>query len=304
MSAAPLLSPDVEHSNDNILSAMKALKTWPVLATKKLDGIRAVRTTDLFSRRLKLIPNIEVRRRSMVMPYGLDMELFNPDLPYDQIESIVMSESHPDHEKIQFHMLDYFDVDEYRAESGYMDRMRRLGIWSSSHRCSGFVFQKPEVMETPEQLMEFFLRCESENGEGICFRTFTGKYKQGRSTLNEQYLVKLCRYVRTEVTVVGFEEQMLNKNRTKSNAVGMMDRSSMKARQMGKDTLGAFLCVTEDGKDVRVGTGVGLTDEHRQEIWDSREKYINKQITIKHKPHGQKLKPRSPILIGFREEGY
>ena len=57
MLAASLLPPSVDHSDENILAAMAKLR-YPVLATIKKDGIRALRMNGtLLSRTLKPIPN-------------------------------------------------------------------------------------------------------------------------------------------------------------------------------------------------------------------------------------------------------
>lgn len=293
MKAVSLLSPSEEHSDDNILKALEKLK-YPVLATLKVDGIRAVRTTDLMSCRNKMIPNESIRRRTMDMPYGFDMELYNPSLQYDEIESIVMSREHERSNEIQFHMIDGYD------DLGYEDRINRVAILSDMSMYSVII---PYLHYCPsaQTLLDFFLLSENQEGEGICFRTPDSPYKQGRSTLNEQYLVKLCRYVREEVTIVGFVEQELNTNKQTTNSTGLSERSSANAGKKGKDTLGAFLVKDKNGLEFRVGTGVGLTESRRQSIWNNRDCYHNKQITIKHKPHGQKLKPRSPVIVGFRD---
>src|ERR1022692_2045710 len=103
MKAVALLGPQDNHDNDTIFKAISALKKWPKIATLKVDGIRAIRTTDLVSCRDKMIPNESIRRRSMSLPYGFDCELYNPGLQYDEVESIVMSEKHPRSNEIYFH---------------------------------------------------------------------------------------------------------------------------------------------------------------------------------------------------------
>lgn len=298
MLAASLLSPSDPHTDESILIAMQKLK-YPVLSSLKKDGIRAIRLDDLRSRTLNLIPNVSIRIRSMKLPYGFDMELWAPHLSYDEVESIVMSEEHERSGEIEFHVLDWYN--DMVEEMPYAARIQLAGDFARSKGLEGPIVNRAY---TPEELYKLFLSAENDKGEGICFRTPDSPYKQGRSTIREQYLVKLARFIRTECTIVGFEEQMYNGNVLKRNAVGKMDRSSSKAGMKGKSTLGAFLCVLPSGIEVRVGTGVGLTDERRADIWLAREKYIGKQITIKHKPFGQKIKPRSPIFIGFREEGY
>jgi len=104
--------------------------------------------------------------------------------------------------------------------------------------------------------------------------------------------------------VIALKEQMANTNRKKTNAIGLTERSSMLARQKGKGTLGAFSVIDREGREYDVGGGEGLTQSKRQEIWDNQDKWIGKQITIKYKPYGTKDKPRSPIYVGPREEGY
>jgi DNA ligase-1 len=305
MKACSLLLPEVEHTDDRILEALSKLR-YPVLATLKKDGIRAVRTSDLFSCTMHLIPNISIRRRSMKLPPGFDCELWNPELSYDEIESIVMTgkEEHPLSDKIQFHVLDWYtNTDTYtRPYANRMFLTRNMLSWQETW--TDVVFQYPMEFHSAQALFDYFIQCEQQEGEGICFRLPNSPYKQGRSTLKEQYLVKLCRYVRSEVTIIGFEEQLLNKNTSKRNPIGMMDRSSRKSGLIGKGTLGAFLVRDINGLEFRVGTGVGLTDQRRLQIWQEQYKWIGKQITIKHKPHGQKIKPRSPVYVGKREDGF
>lgn len=296
--AASLLKPDEPHTNEVIYEAMKALR-FPVWVTLKKDGIRAIRTNDLLSRTLKLIPNISIRRRSMKLPAGFDCELWNPELSYDEVESIVMSREHDRSDLIQFHGLDWFD--EYAGYCIRIDRLRaHLEYYAAAWK--DVVFQMPIQADSVNSLFEYFLKVEQEEGEGICFRLGNSPYKQGRSTLREQYLVKLCRYVRTEVTVIGFVEQECNTNSIKRNAIGNMDRASYKCGMIGKDTLGAFRVRSTEGLEFTVGTGVGLTDFKRKEIWLNQDQWLGQKIVIKHKPHGAKVKPRSPIYIGRRSD--
>lgn len=330
MLACSLLKPSVEHTDFNIHEAMKKLR-YPVLATIKKDGIRAIKLGDLASRTLKKIPNRDINERAAELPYGLDMELFNPELSYDEIESIVMSREHKDSSMIGFHILDMWGSGNEHIK--YEER-----IFTTHKECKnilGCYGEQPSLCNNADELFEHFKRFESEEGEGICFRTPDSPYKQGRSTLREQYLVKLSRYIRSECTIIGFEEQMMNGNAEKRDDIGYMRRRQAGVNLIGKSTLGAFIVQTSDvcqtcqgmqytdppensnikaiachdckgsGRmTFRVGTGVGLTDTKRAEIWDTKDKWLGKQITIKSKGHGVKVKPRSPIFIGCREEGY
>jgi len=300
MLAASLLKPNDPHTDESILQAMGKLK-YPVLASLKKDGIRAIRLDDLRSRTLNLIPNVSIRMRSMKLPYGFDMELWAPHLSYDEVESIVMSESHEREGEIEFHVLDWFFGDTDKHIRVYSARLSYI-LQEINLDWADVKYDGTWICYAPEELLNYFKQCEQQEGEGICFRLPDSPYKQGRSTLKEQYLVKLARFIRTECTIIGFEEQMYNGNSIKRNAVGKMDRSSCQSKLIGKGTLGAFICRLENGIEVRVGTGVGLTDGRRADIWWDREAFLGKTIVIKHKPFGQKIKPRSPIYVGFRNE--
>ena len=299
MLAASLLPPDVEHTDDNIFSAMKKLH-FPVIATLKEDGIRGLRRNSFVSRTLKLIPNDSIRERANKLPYGFDVEISNSSIPYNEVESIVMSYEHPRQDEIKFYVLDWFD-----EELPYEARVGDARQWIFlNQQYKDVELVTPTFCHTAEELFAFEAKAIAEHGEGICFRTPNSPYKQGRSTLNEQWLVKLARYIRSECKIVGFLEQEENQNRRKYNSVGLMSRSKSLSGMRGKDTLGSFIVEDAEGLQFRVGSGVGLTTQFRKSIWKQQDKYMGKQIIIKHKPHGKLIRPRSPIFVGFREEGF
>jgi DNA ligase-1 len=296
MLAASLLPAHVEHTDENILEAMKKLR-YPVLASVKMDGIRALKTeAGLVSRTLKLIPNESIRRRADKLPVGFDMELWGT-FRYDEIASIVMSEEHILSDQIEFNILDVWNrTYSYNKLPEYFMSIRHIVFEGVCELCECV------WINNAQELLEYFRGVEDTQGEGICFRTLDSPYKQGRSTLREQYLVKLARMVRTEVTITGFEEQMLNTNGERRHATGQMKRSSAQAGMIGKDTLGSFAVRDSKGREFTVGSG--LTDSLRKQVWEQRDRWLGRTITIKHKPHGEKIKPRSPIYVGLRTEGY
>ena len=303
MLAASLLSPDVEHTDEIIYEAMKQLK-YPVIATLKMDGIRAMRLNgSLLSRTLKEIPNKSIRRRSLIMSGGYDMELFRAGMEYNDIQSVVMSEEHEDSDKIEFHILDRFFPD--RPYLGYEQRLWEIFTDVVDNRALSdrVVLQQWIKCNNADELLAFEKKCVAEHGEGICFRLPNSPYKCGRSTLKEQYLVKFARYVRDEAVVVGFAEQMENGNSDKRAATGKMNRSTFGANMYGKNTLGAFIVRNTKGQQFPIGTGVGLTKEKRKYIWEHQSEFLGQTLTYKHKPFGQKELPRSPVMVGWRSCG-
>jgi len=322
--AASLMPSNIPHTDENILSAMSKLQ-YPVLASEKIDGIRALRMNGtVLSRTLKVIPNRSICDRLKMLPGGFDGELWHPALSYNEIESIVMSHAHAISDLIKFYVLDVFN------EERYQQRVQSITKWYESMDTSpNYHWTPPCRCTTPEELFTFFLDMETLGAEGICFRLPMSPYKQGRSTLDEQYLVKLARFIRTELKVVGFKEQFENGNPNQYNDIGYMKRATNNANMYGKNTLGAFVCVSKSecdilGPDIKkiengsitfvngntwhvrpesiinVGTGIRMTNKLRKEIWLNQDKYLGKTIIVKHKPHNQKDKLRHSIFVGFR----
>lgn len=309
MLAASLLDPEVEHTDDNVWAAMQKLR-YPVIASLKMDGIRALRLNGtLLSRRFKPIPNKELCSYATVLGGGYDMELWSPELDYNDIQSIVMSRVHKDWLKIGLHILDRFFPDrpslgyEQRLDEILKDSIANASVFDTPIQSGRLNFPCWTVCKNAQQLFDFEKEVIEEHGEGICFRTPNSPYKMGRSTLDEQYLVKISRYVRDEAKIIGFEEQMENGNPDAWNEVGKMNRSQSQSGLYGKGTLGKLVCVNSKGQTIKIGTGVGLTKKLRQDIWDNQSKYAGLTLTYKHKPCGQKILPRSPIMVGWRKDG-
>lgn len=297
--AAPLLPSDSLHTDEAIFSAMQQLR-YPVFGSLKKDGIRAIRlNSTLLSRALKKIPNKSIANRAtLLLSGGMDMELWNKELEFCDVTSIVMSVVHEDSATIQFHLLDWCG-----QGNSYLERCTNIAMFMRSldkDALEQIKFSPPHQIDNAEQLLMFFLSVEKEIGEGVCFRLPNSPYKMGRSTLKEQYLVKLARFVTAEAQIIGFEEQMYNNNRATRNALGKTERSSHNHNLIGKNTLGAlFVRDLTTGHEFHVGTG--FNDKQRQHIWDNRVLYSGKIISYKCKKHGEKVKPRNPVWRGFRD---
>jgi DNA ligase-1 len=138
--------------------------------------------------------------------------------------------------------------------------------------------------------------------EGVMIRDPNGPYKCGRSTEREGWLLKLKRFEDSEAEIIGFEELMHNNNVATIDELGHTKRSSAKAGKAPAGTLGKFkVRDVKSGVDFSCGTGVGLTQAKRQEIWDNRSKYMGKIIKYKSQTVGVKDAPRVPVYLGFRD---
>lgn len=139
--------------------------------------------------------------------------------------------------------------------------------------------------------------------EGVMLRHPDSPYKCGRSTVKENYLLKVKRFADAEAEIIGFVEQMKNTNEKTTNALGRGERSSAKAGKVGKGTLGALQVRGINGKykGVEFEIGTGLDDRLRHEIWNNMDCILGRVCTYKFQDVGNYDKPRIPVFKSFRD---
>jgi DNA ligase-1 len=276
---------------------------FPVLASKKLDGVRAtVQGGQLLSRSLKLIPNVHVQKMFKGLPEGLDGELIylDPCSPtaYRDTVSIVMSDDKPA-DGIKLHVFDQF------SDQPFQTRIERVHIWFSTAGLN--VEPVPHVrINSVEELDEYEAEALAEGQEGVMIRSLDGPYKQGRSSEKEAYLLKLKRFEDCEAVVTGTYELMENNNPSFTNELGRTARSTAKAGKVGLNSLGGFNVTgvggPYDGVEFDVANGPGMTPALRKEWWAIRDSLVGKIMKVKYFPSGGKTRPRHPLWLGWRDE--
>lgn len=271
------------------------LLRFPLLASTKLDGIRAiVRGGVVFSRSNKPLPNQHVQEkfgRNDLEHYDGEM-IFGPATAKNVIQattSIVMSSNKLGGMDVTFHVFDHIE----RLEAPYTRRVQSL-IPSNGV----LVVEQVEIANLDE-LSAFEEKALADGYEGLILRDPNARYKQGRSTAKEGILLKLKRWVDAEFTVIDFEERMENTNEKKVNELGRGQRSSHKAGLVGRGDLGALLVRGADGVECSVGTG--FSDAMRAEIWRNRKSYLGKLAKVKWFPIGVKDAPRQPVFLAWRD---
>ncbi len=295
---------------------------YPVFATPKFDGIRATTLDNVprpgqysvpVCRSLDIIPNDHIRNLMAQLPPGCDGELVtydSPDLftkgmgneiskaqPINKVQSSVMT--YGGKPEFRFFMFDWFHFGQQNV--GYVRRCARMSYepWPS------FVITVlPVRCENVEELMAYYAKCLSMGYEGICFRTpdsppWKMTSKDGRSSLREQWLVKMKHFDKSEAVIIGSYEEMANNNPITYNKKGLAERSSHNDKLFGKNTLGGFIVRGEDGIEHRVGGG--FNSSQRKEFWEKRDEYVGKIIQYIHQPYGAKDAPRISIFCGFRD---
>lgn len=130
----------------------------------------------------------------------------------------------------------------------------------------------------------------------------SGGHKHGRSTMKEQGLIAVKRFVDAEAIILESHEQMTNTNEATINELGRSKRSSAKAGKVGAGILGAWTVrITQCGdvpefigREFEVGTG--MSKDQRLVWWRQRAGMQGQHIKMKFQAHGSKDKPRIPVF--------
>ncbi len=219
---------------------------------------------------------------------------------FSECSSAVMSrEGKPDFVYWMFDLVDPTDPRE-----PYEERLTRMDAWIWQQK------RDIPVIVTPTQwikdlngLQQFERVCLSNGFEGLMVREPSGHYKEGRSTAREGILLKIKRFQDSEAEIIGFEELCTNTNAAEKDHLGLTKRSHKKAGKVPAGTLGKFVVRDlKTRKQFSIGTGRGLTQAYRKQIWDNQDQYLGKIVKYQYQGYGTKNLPRLPVWLGFRDE--
>lgn len=278
---------------------------YPLFESIKLDGIRMIVHRDADRRPIVLSKSFKPIRSAFVQKHfakeeyvGFDGEAIVGD-PTDgrvcnKTYSAVMTMGSM--EPVDFYVFDHFTYETVSFENRYDYNDR--AIEAAKDPFVRLVPQRPvhswdEILEREHTALDL-------GYEGLILRDPKGIYKFGRSTLIEQYLVKLKRVKTGEAYIMGYVELMLNQNEPVKDALGYQKRSSSKEGKIPGGTLGALI-VRDYVTGVEFEIGSGFDDALRAEIWGKREEYLGRLLTYSYFPIGQINKPRQPIFKNWRD---
>lgn len=282
---------------------------FPVLASKKLDGVRClVQDGQLVSRTLKPIPNKNIQAKFKGLPEGTDGELIIGDPRasdcYRKTVSVVMSDDKPTDfyggEEVYFYIFDTF------AESGvpFVARAKKTAETAFDFYKADVTYVENVRINNADELAALEEAWLAEGYEGVMLRDPAGPYKQGRSSESQGWLLKLKQFDDSEAIVIGYEEENENTNTAVTNALGRTERSTAKAGMVGKGTLGKFVVrgVSQPYLEIEFGVGGGFTAAMRKEFWEQRDELLGKILKFKYFASGSKERPRFPVFLGWRDE--
>lgn len=276
--------------------------TFPLFASAKLDGVRAVvRDNQLVSRALKPIRNQFTQGLfGLAELNGMDGELTvgpaNAKNVMQATTSGVMStDGEPD---VTYWVFDFWTA----QDMPFHERHRAMERAFKDHamdRHPRIKLLKQTLIHDQAELEAYEAVTLAQGFEGVILRRPDSGYKWGRSTAREAWLLKLKRYKDSEAVVTGFIELMHNGNEQVTDNLGLAMRSTQQDGLVPMDTLGALVV-----RDVKTGIefhiGTGFNDQQRARIWANRDNLKGTVVKYKYFPHGVKEKPRHPVYLGPR----
>lgn len=282
-------------------SELRAMK-YPVLASAKLDGVRATCIMRdgkplLVSRKLIAIPNPTVQAWfAHKEAVGLDGELcvgnWTDKNLMQQTTSGCMRE-YGEPVNLSWAVFDKWDV-----QGNYA--VRAVAAKNLCRPDEGIKWLPQHMARTYDELLALEEEFLAAGYEGLIIRSPHGPYKFGRSTVRQGWLLKMKRFTDGEAEVLGAIEQMRNDNEATIDDTGYTKRSNHAAGKTAAGMLGA-LTVRDLKTGVTFEVGTGFTHEQRRNLWAGHHLLVGKLIKYKHFPIGVVDKPRHPVFIGFRD---
>lgn len=269
----------------------------PVFASPKIDGFRCVLDQTPKTSRLSPFPNLHLQDSLKgIVPLGeiLDGEIVvgkrrGPGVLQRTSSGLTSVLGEPD---FKLWVFDCF------GHEPFQDRHMIAGTLVRELRNPRVRFLRHEFIKTRFDLKNYLVDCLDQGFEGIITRDPQGPYKQGKSTLREQFMLKIKPFEDAEGRVIGWYEQMENTNEAKREITGKLKRSSAKAGKLAKGTLGG-LVLRDLRTDVEVRVGGGYSDHQRAVLWRHRDQLLGSLVRYKKQTVGEKDKPRHPNFVEF-----
>lgn len=272
---------------------------FPYIATPKIDGIRFLMVNGVaVSRTFKPIRNKHIQSLlSQYLPNGIDGEITSGDTFQSSTSAVMTIEGEP---KFKAWIFDYVDP-KSDTIAPWMDRIGEVFgmIFTSNLPFEFKVLDGGYIVRNLKELERYETYWLSEGYEGVMLRDPNGTYKFGRSTVNDNILLKVKRFEDDEAELIAIEEKMSNQNAAEKDAFGHVKRSASLDGMVPMNTAGTLIVRNKEG--LEFGIGSGLNDQMREEIWNNKQKYIGKLVKYKYFPQGVKELPRHPVFLGFRD---
>jgi DNA ligase 1 len=250
---------------------------YPCYVQPKLDGIRCIiymkdgeifyqsRNHSLFQPFPHLVPEI-MHILSENPNLILDGELYNHELTFQQITSIVRKKGHPDLIKIEYHLYDlYIPEQPYENRFKLIQRMTDYETAKKRMVIPVATYSVKNRKDIEQKHTEFV----NDGYEGLMVRIPSGLYRQ---QIRSKDLLKYKHFKDDEFKVVGVHE--------------------------GTGGIAVFECITTQGRTFSVN--MKCTKEEKKMYLTNYKTYIDKILTVRYQEMTDDGVPRFPVGIGFR----
>lgn len=273
---------------------------FPYLASFKLDGYRAFS----YQARVRTSSGTPVLNRHTQSLFngpgfeGLDGELIvgawnDPNAFWNTSGPVRRGHDEPD---VKWYIFD----DRMHPDKPFHERL-------NSAKMRVEYFKDPRIICIPHVIvqnlaeMELFERVAVDDGfEGIMLRDPNGRYKYGRSTVKDNLLLKVKRFISEEATITALEEQIENLTTSVADALGRAKKATSKDMQTGTGMVGAFVVESPRWpKPFRISAS-SLGHKARQHAWENPNDYLLQLARFKYFPHGVVDVPRHGVFEAIR----
>jgi DNA ligase-1 len=283
-----------------------AYLTYPLLASPKLDGIRAtVQGGKLLSSSLKLIANDYCQQLYGQERFeGLDGELVVGNPTAANVFNVTSSGVRRKQGKpnVAFYVFDTlsflnrfscFNERQHYLEAAFRDFPGMLAE-------ANVIWHQSIWIHNAEDLASYVSLCLEEGYEGVMVRPLPtrGYYHEGRCTPKDNLIHRIKPLESMEGTICGYEEQLTNTNPAFIAEIGYQKRSKEQAGLIPAGTMGKLLVTTAEFGTVRIGTG--FSDAEALEFWNNKEKYLGTLVRFDFQRTGTIDAPRSARYKGIR----
>lgn len=262
--------------------------SYPCYIQPKLDGFRCVYHPDkgLVSRTGKVIPNkrLEAYFEALytVKGYVLDGELYSHDVGFNEIQSLLTTESKPIPKGLKFTIFDAMPKDQWdnkSCQAPYENRLKlvREVVYSMVATPKKVIDVVNDEVESAQEVKINYRKHLNDGYEGAIIRSTDGKYLWKRATVKSGEILKLKPFKSVDVKIKDVYE--------------------------GKRELGGVSGgITFDYKGVEVGCGSGFNQETLEKMLKNKNVFIGKTAEVKYFEETDDGSLRFPVFVRFRED--
>jgi len=263
---------------------------FPIIAQTKLDGFRAVyvpMTQSFIGRNGKPIRNENLKNHFTKMieknvAFVLDGELYSDKLSFNEIASRLNSENKDltDIYYCLYDVLTILDWSKQVSNQPYKERIKTLEkelipLWDDKN----IKVVQGKVVNSVEELQEFYKEKLDEEYEGLMLKDMNGKYQWKRVSCKSGIMAKLKPRTSYDGKIV----------------------DALEGEGQAKGMLGAFVVEVEHIKN-QVKIGTGFSEVQKKEYWLNRNKLIGEWVVLdafEITENNESL--RFPVFMGIRD---